>query len=141
VAPASLFSQTVARSAVVAPLRAANGAEGRSLPLCGRRRRRAYCSPPPPDLLQSSASNPPAKPGIGPCLAGPDPPPTPSSPPQLDLSLLRPSQLDRRLYGWIRHCRGLPGQIRRYSYSVTGAATLTGADACAVAGLPGGAPR
>jgi hypothetical protein len=48
---------------------------------------------------------------------------------------------DRRLHGWIHRCRGLPGRIHRYPfYSAAGADTLTGADACAVVGLPGGAP-
>jgi hypothetical protein len=47
-----------------------------------------------------------------------------------------------RLPGWIRRCRGLPGQIRCYPfYSVAGVATMTGADACAAVGLPGRAPR
>jgi hypothetical protein len=47
-----------------------------------------------------------------------------------------------RLPDWIRHCRGLPYRIRRYPfYFVAGTATMTSADACAVVGLPGGAPR
>jgi hypothetical protein len=58
---------------------------------------------------------------------------------RLDLSSLWP---DRRLPGWIRRCRDLPDQIRRYPfYSAAGAATMTVADACAAASLPGGAPR
>jgi hypothetical protein len=64
-------------------------------------------------------------------------------------TLLRPSQLDlpslwlaRRLHGWIRRCRGFPDRIRRYPFfSAAGATTLTGADTCAVADLPGEAPR
>jgi hypothetical protein len=71
------------------------------------------------------------------------------SSPSLDPSLLRPSRLDssslwsdRHLPGWIRRCRGLSGRIHRGPfYSVAGAATMTGADACAVADLSGGVPR
>jgi hypothetical protein len=49
---------------------------------------------------------------------------------------------NRRLHGWTRRCRSLPVRIRRYpSYSTPGAATLTGADPCAAADLPGKAPR
>jgi hypothetical protein len=47
-----------------------------------------------------------------------------------------------RLPSCIRRCRGLPVQIRRYPfYSATGTTTMTGANVCAVADLPGGAPR
>jgi hypothetical protein len=45
------------------------------------------------------------------------------------------------LSGWIRCCRGLPGRICHFPfYSAAGADTMTGADACASVGLPGGAP-
>jgi hypothetical protein len=100
----------------------------------------------------------PTTPRAGPCPTGPALPPFRSSPSldlslprhsQLDSLLLRPSQLDlsslwpdRRLLGWICQCRGLAGRIRCYPfYSAAGATTMTGADACAATGLPGGAPR
>jgi hypothetical protein len=84
-----------------------------------------------------------------PCPSRPDPSPTPLPPPQQYPSLLRPSWLDPsffgldlRLHGWICRCRGLPDPIRRYPfYFAASAATLTGADACAAAALPGEAPR
>jgi hypothetical protein len=100
-----------------------------------RCRRRAYCSLP----LQPSpiGVKPLAKPGTGPCPAGSDRSPTPSSPPpQLYPSLSRLSRLDPSLWvdccfhGWICCCRGLPGRIRRYPfYCAAGATTLTVADA------------
>jgi hypothetical protein len=101
-------------------------------------------------LLPSSRSHHPARPSAGPYPAGPAPPLTPSSsPPQLDPSLPRPSRLDlsslwsdRCLHGWIRHCRGFPDRICRYPrYFAAGAATLTGGDVCAAAGLPGRDPQ
>jgi hypothetical protein len=65
-----------------------------------------------------------------------------------DTLLPRPSRLDPpslwldRLTGWIHRCHGLPGRIRRYLfYYAAGAATLTGADACAAVGLLGRTPR
>jgi hypothetical protein len=66
-----------------------------------------------------------------------------------DQPLSRPSRLDpsslwldRRLHGWIRRCHGFLDWIRRYPFfSAAGAATLSGADACAAAGLPCEAPR
>jgi hypothetical protein len=46
-----------------------------------------------------------------------------------------------RLPSWICRCRGLLGRICRFPfYSIAGANTMTGADACAAVGLPGGAP-
>jgi hypothetical protein len=52
----------------------------------------------PFDLRLSPVSNPPARPGAGPCPAGPDPSPTPcSSLPQLDPSLPQLSRLDPSL--------------------------------------------
>jgi hypothetical protein len=102
-------------------------------------------------------STPLARSGASPCPAGPAPLPTPSSP-SLDPSLSRPSRPDPR-------CCDHPGSICRPFgriasslldlslswpsrpdpsfpfYSAAGADTLTGADACAAAGLPGGAPR
>jgi hypothetical protein len=63
--------------------------------------------------------------------------------------LLRPSRLDpsflwpdSHLPGWIRRRCGLLDRIRLYPlYSAAGAATMTGADACAATGLPSRAPR
>jgi hypothetical protein len=103
------------------------------------------------------ASKYPARPGSGPCPAGPAPPPT--------LHRLRwiyrcrglPSRIHRccdlpgsicRPFGRIASSRldlsqpCLPGRIRGYPfYSAAGADTMTGADACSAVGLPGGAPR
>jgi hypothetical protein len=112
----------------------------------------------PFDFLLSPASfTPLARSGAGPCLAGPAPPPTPSSP-SLDPWLPRPSRPDPR------SC-DLPGSIRRSFgriassrldpslswpsrsdpsfpfYSAAGTDSMTGADAYAAVGLPGGAPR
>jgi hypothetical protein len=95
-------------------------------PQCCHRRASATS---PFELLPSLVpSTPLARSGAGPCLAGPAPPPTPSSP-SLDPSLPRPSRpgpcccgllgLIRRPFGRIvsspriRRCRGLPGWIRR----------------------------
>jgi hypothetical protein len=61
-----------------------------------------------------------------------------------DLPRLDPSSLwsDRRLHGWIHRCPSFPDRIRRYPFfSAAGAATLIDAEACAVAGFPGEAPR
>jgi hypothetical protein len=111
------------------------------------------------ELLLSPTSTVPIRSGVGPCLAGPTLSPSsfiaavvgsvavatfPAG-----FTLLRPSRLDLlplwldlHLQGWIYRCRGLPDWIRRYPfYSAVGAATLTCADACAVAGLLGRAPR
>jgi hypothetical protein len=114
---------------------------------------------PPFELLPSLVlPTPLARSGAGPCSAGPAPSPSPfiaaivGSVAAVTFpagsTLLRSSRLDppslwldRRLHGWIRRCRGLPGRIHRYPfYYAAGADTLTGADACAAVGLPGGAP-
>jgi hypothetical protein len=99
-----------------------------------------------------------ARSGTGPCSTGPASLPSPfiaaivgsvaAAAFPAGSTLLRPSRLDpppfwpdRRLHGWIRRCCGLPGRIHRYPfYSAAGTDTLTGAVACAVVGLPGGAP-
>jgi hypothetical protein len=138
--------------------RACRRARRRSLPSVHHLDQQHQVAPPFELLPLPVLPTPLARSDAGPCSAGPAPSPSPfiaaivgsvaAAAFPAGSTLLRPSRLDppslwpdRRLHGWIRRCRGLPGRIHQYPfYSAAGADTLTGAVACAAVGLPGGAP-